>query len=199
MSEALRSCWLGAGTTNSHGKTSRDRQWCAIAACNRLRHKKRPTRSYKPRNQTTCAKHHDMRFVTGVLLVGAAALLPHHVSRPKCIRRASTEDAADANDADDDEATLFSKRKAAEIKIPVEVYDTTPPQNLVGVYPLSPTVGCGDILRVEKEEIEAYVIKRVESRKRWMDGNFVLDSMRADATEVNRASLEKRLRRMMPE
>ena len=69
----------------------------------------------------------------------------------------------------------------------------------MGVYPLSPTVGCGDILRVEKEEIEAYVIKRVESRKRWMDGNFVLDSMRADATEVNRASLEKRLRRLMPE
>ena len=138
-----------------------------------------------------------MRLVTAVLLVGAAALLPHHASRPKrIIRRASNED---ASDADDDEATLFSKRKAAEIKIPVEVYDTTPPQNLVGVYPLSPTVGCGDILRVEKEEIEAYVIKRVESRKRWMDGNFVLDSMRADATEVNRASLEKRLRRMMPE
>ena len=137
-----------------------------------------------------------MRLVTAVLLIGATALLPHHGSRPKCIRRASTED---ADDAADDEATLFSKRKAAEIKIPVEVYDTTPPQNLVGVYPLSPTVGCGDILRVEKEEIEAYVIKRVESRKRWMDGNFVLDSMRADATEVNRASLEKRLRRMMPE
>ena len=140
-----------------------------------------------------------MRLVTAVLLVGAAALLPHHGSRPKCIRRASAEDANDADADADDEATLFSKRKAAEIKIPVEVYDTTPPQNLVGVYPLSPTVGCGDILRVEKEEIEAYVIKRVESRKRWMDGNFVLDSMRADATEVNRASLEKRLRRMMPE
>ena len=141
------------------------------------------------------------RAIAALLLaVGAAALLPHHGSRPKCIRRASAEnDAADANDADDDEATLFSKRKAAEIKIPVEVYDTTPPQNLVGVYPLSPTVGCGDILRVEKEEIEAYVIKRVESRKRWMDGNFVLDSMRADATEVNRASLEKRLRRLLPE
>ena len=138
-----------------------------------------------------------MRLVTAVLLVGAAALLPHHGRRPKRIRRASPEDANDADD--DDEATLFSKRKAAEIKIPVEVYDTTPPQNLVGVYPLSPTVGCGDILRVEKEEIEAYVIKRVESRKRWMDGNFVLDSMRADATEVNRASLEKRLRRLLPE
>ena len=139
------------------------------------------------------------RAIAALLLAGgAAALLPHHGSRPKCIRRASAEnDAADANDGG--EATLFSKRKAAEIKIPVEVYDTTPPQNLVGVYPLSPTVGCGDILRVEKEEIEAYVIKRVESRKRWMDGNFVLDSMRADATEVNRASLEKRLRRMMPE
>ena len=77
-----------------------------------------------------------MRLVTAVLLVGAAALLPHHGSRPKGIRRASAEDAADANDADDDEATLFSKRKAAEIKIPVEVYDTTPPQNLVGVYTL---------------------------------------------------------------
>ena len=139
-------------------------------------------------------------IATVLLIASAAALLPHHASRPKCIRRASAEnDAADANDDGDDEATLFSKRKAAEIKIPVEVYDTTPPQNLVGVYPLSPTVGCGDILRVEKEEIEAYVIKRVESRKRWMDGNFVLDSMRADATEVNRASLEKRLRRMMPE
>ena len=142
-----------------------------------------------------------MRAIATLFLVAsAAALLPHHGSRPKCTsRRAAPEDAADANDNDDDEATLFSKRKAAEIKIPVEVYDTTPPQNLVGVYPLSPTVGCGDILRVEKEEIEAYVIKRVESRKRWMDGNFVLDSMRADATEVNRASLEKRLRRMMPE
>ena len=139
---------------------------------------------------------HRRAIATILLVASAAALLPHHGSRPKCIRRASTED---NNDADDDEATLFSKRKAAEIKIPVEVYDTTPPQNLVGVYPLSPTVGCGDILRVEKEEIEAYVIKRVESRKRWMDGNFVLDSMRADATEVNRASLEKRLRRMMPE
>ena len=141
------------------------------------------------------------RAIAALLLAGgAAALLPHRGSRPRCTsRRASTEDTNDANDADDDEATLFSKRKAAEIKIPVEVYDTTPPQNLVGVYPLSPTVGCGDILRVEKEEIEAYVIKRVESRKRWMDGNFVLDSMRADATEVNRASLEKRLRRMMPE
>ena len=75
------------------------------------------------------------RAIAALLLaVGAAALLPHHGSRPKCIRRASAEnDAADANDADDDEATLFSKRKAAEIKIPVEVYDTTPPQNLVGV------------------------------------------------------------------
>ena len=141
---------------------------------------------------------HLRGIATLLLVASAAALLPHHGSRPKCIRRASAEnDAADADD--DDKATLFSKRKAAEIKIPVEVYDTTPPQNLVGVYPLSPTVGCGDILRVEKEEIEAYVIKRVESRKRWMDGNFVLDSMRADATEVNRASLEKRLRRMMPE
>ena len=139
-------------------------------------------------------------IATVLLIASAAALLPHHDSRPKCpSRRAAPEDASDANDADDDEATLFSKRKAAEIKIPVEVYDTTPPQNLVGVYPLSPTVGCGDILRVEKEEIEAYVIKRVESRKRWMDGNFVLDSMRADATEVNRASLEKRLRRLLPE
>ena len=99
-----------------------------------------------------------MRLVTAVLLVGAAALLPHHGSRPKCIRRASAEnDAADANDAADDEATLFSKSKAAEIKIPVEVYDTTPPQNLVGVYPLSPTVGCGAILRVEKEEIESFL------------------------------------------
>ena len=143
---------------------------------------------------------HRRAIATVLLIASAAALLPHHASRPKCIRRASAEnDAADANDDGDDEATLFSKRKAAEIKIPVEVYDTTPPQNLVGVYPLSPTVGCGDILRVEKEEIEAYVIKRVESRKRWMDGSFVLDSMRADATEVNRASLEKRLRRMMPE
>ena len=140
-----------------------------------------------------------MRAIATLFLVAsAAALLPHHGSRPKCMKRHATEDANDADD-NDDEATLFSKRKAAEIKIPVEVYDTTPPQNLVGVYPLSPTVGCGDILRVEKEEIEAYVIKRVESRKRWMDGNFVLDSMRADATEVNRASLEKRLRRMMPE
>ena len=140
------------------------------------------------------------RAITTLLLVAStAALLPHHGSRPKCMKRHATEDNNDANDADDDEATLFSKRKAAEIKIPVEVYDTTPPQNLVGVYPLSPTVGCGDILRVEKEEIEAYVIKRVESRKRWMDGNFVLDSMRADATEVNRASLEKRLRRLLPE
>ena len=139
-----------------------------------------------------------MRAIATLLLVASvAALLPHHGSRPKRMKRHATEDADDA--IDDDEATLFSKRKAAEIKIPVEVYDTTPPQNLVGVYPLSPTVGCGDILRVEKEEIEAYVIKRVESRKRWMDGNFVLDSMRADATEVNRASLEKRLRRMMPE
>ena len=140
-------------------------------------------------------------IATLLLVASAAALLPHRGSRPRCTsRRASTEDANDANDNDaDDEATLFSKRKAAEIKIPVEVYDTTPPQNLVGVYPLSPTVGCGDILRVEKEEIEAYVIKRVESRKRWMDGNFVLDSMRADATEVNRASLEKRLRRLLPE
>ena len=90
-----------------------------------------------------------MRLVTAILLVGAAALLPHHGSRPKCIRRASAEDANDADADADDEATLFSKRKAAEIKIPVEVYDTTPPQNLVGVYPLSPTVGCGDILRVE--------------------------------------------------
>ena len=147
------------------------------------------------------------RLIAALLLTaGSLALVPHCSQRRRpapFTRRASTEDAADANDAadnnDDDEATLFSKRKAAEIKIPVEVYDTTPPQNLVGVYPLSPTVGCGDILRVEKEEIEAYVIKRVESRKRWMDGNFVLDSMRADATEVNRASLEKRLRRMMPE
>ena len=140
------------------------------------------------------------RAITTLLLVAStAALLPHHGSRPKCMKRHATKDANDANDNDDDEATLFSKRKAAEIKIPVEVYDTTPPQNLVGVYPLSPTVGCGDILRVEKEEIEAYVIKRVESRKRWMDGNFVLDSMRADATEVNRASLEKRLRRLLPE
>ena len=52
---------------------------------------------------------------------------------------------------------------------------------------------------MEKEEIEAYVIKRVEGQKRWMDGNFVLDSLRADATEVNRASLEKRLRRLLPE
>ena len=136
-------------------------------------------------------------MTTVLLVASAAALLPHHGSRPKCTARFTSTD--DAADADDDEATLFSKRKAAEIKIPVEVYDTTPPQNLVGVYPLSPTVGCGDILRVEKEEIEAYVIKRVESRKRWMDGNFVLDSMRAEATEVNRASLEKRLRRMMPE
>ena len=146
------------------------------------------------------------RIIAALLLTtGSLALVPHCSQRRRpapSTRHASSDDAADvndANDADDDEATLFSKRKAAEIKIPVEVYDTTPPQNLVGVYPLSPTVGCGDILRVEKEEIEAYVIKRVESRKRWMDGNFVLDSMRADATEVNRASLEKRLRRMMPE
>ena len=145
------------------------------------------------------------RLIAALLLTTRAlALVPHCSQRRRpaqFTRSASSDDAADANDndADDDEATLFSKRKAAEIKIPVEVYDTTPPQNLVGVYPLSPTVGCGDILRVEKEEIEAYVIKRVESRKRWMDGNFVLDSMRADATEVNRASLEKRLRRMMPE
>ena len=147
------------------------------------------------------------RLIAALLLTaGSLALVPHCSQRRRLARftrRASSDGAADTNDAadnnDDDEATLFSKRKAAEIKIPVEVYDTTPPQNLVGVYPLSPTVGCGDILRVEKEEIEAYVIKRVESRKRWMDGNFVLDSMRADATEVNRASLEKRLRRMMPE
>ena len=143
------------------------------------------------------------RLIAALLLTaGSLALVPHCSQRRRpapFTRRASAEDNNDANDDGDDEATLFSKRKAAEIKIPVEVYDTTPPQNLVGVYPLSPTVGCGDILRVEKEEIEAYVIKRVESRKRWMDGNFVLDSMRADATEVNRASLEKRLRRMMPE
>ena len=48
-------------------------------------------------------------------------------------------------------------------------------------------------------EYVLFFLGSVESRKRWMDGNFVLDSMRADATEVNRASLEKRLRRLLPE
>ena len=148
------------------------------------------------------------RLLTALLFTtGAVALLPPpYGSRPQRIaRHAGPDDAADASAADDDgeviddEATLFSKRKAAEYKIPVEVYDTTPPQNLVGVYPLSPTVGCGDILRVEKDEGEAYKVMRVEQRKKYIDGAFVLDRMRADATEVNRASLEKRLRCMLPE
>ena len=83
------------------------------------------------------------RLIAALLLATRAlALVPHCSQRRRpapSTRHASSDDAADVNDADadaDDEATLFSKRKAAEIKIPVEVYDTTPPQNLVGVYTL---------------------------------------------------------------
>jgi len=131
--------------------------------------------------------------------VGWGQLSSQNAPPLRLSRRCASASDAEADDVIDDDATLFSKKKAAEFKIPVEVYDTTPPQNLVGVYPLSPTVGCGDILRVDKEEqYDAYVIKRVESRKKWREGKFVLDSMRADATEVNRASLEKRLRRLLP-
>ena len=85
--------------------------------------------------------------------------------------------------------------------MPVEVYDTTPPQNMVGVFPMSPTVGCGDIVKVTALDAadEAYVIKRVQSHMKFSNGEFHLVSKTADATEVNRNSLEKRLRRLMPQ
>ena len=50
-------------------------------------------------------------IATLLLAVGAAALLAHQCSRPKCMKRLATEDANDANDDGDDEATLFSKRR----------------------------------------------------------------------------------------
>jgi len=76
------------------------------------------------------------------------------------------------------------------------VYETSPPQAIVGVFALSPTVGCGDILRIDGTK--AFVIKRVASRYKYANGRFNLLSKRADATEVHRAAVERKLARLMP-
>mmetsp|Transcript_12574 Transcript_12574/g.37399 ORF Transcript_12574/g.37399 Transcript_12574/m.37399 type:complete len:168 (+) Transcript_12574:142-645(+) len=158
-----------------------------------------------------------------VILAAASALVPAPLTRRPHTRRFASDAADDALDGADEpapagaNATLYKKEvvKAAEdVKIPVDVYDTTPPRKMVGVFPLSPTVGCGDIIKVSRverqfdaakrrsEEIdldEAYVIKRVQSHMKFSNGEFHLVSKTADATEVNRNSIEKRLRRLMPQ
>lgn len=79
--------------------------------------------------------------------------------------------------------------------MPVEVYETTPPQEIIGVFPLPELVGEGDILRVDQER--AYVIKRVASNYKYTNGGFSLQSKRADATEVSRATLENKLSKLI--
>lgn len=82
-----------------------------------------------------------------------------------------------------------------EERYPYEVFETTPPRNILGVWALSPHVGTGDVLRVADRD---YVIKRVASRYKYVDGRFQLRSKRADATEMNRAATERKLEELLP-
>ena len=142
----------------------------------------------------------------GVVAFRPAPRLPRSQRAAQRRPLASDDGVAGAASDDDDgaevanNATVFSSKKhLSEERYPYEVYDTTPPQEMVGVFCLSPTVGCGDILRVERDDgDQAYVIKRVASKMKFSNGRFFLQSKRADATEVNRASLEKKLARLLP-
>lgn len=153
------------------------------------------------------------RLIVALSAAGALALVHHPLSAATHHRRrgrgaalAADADAAAESSAGaaDQNATVYSKtRQFSEERYPYEVYDTAPPSEMVGVFPLSPTTGCGDILRLTRagdaDATEAaYLIKKVSASYRWRDGSFHLLSKRADATEVNRHALEKRLSRLMP-
>ena len=141
-----------------------------------------------------------------LLTVSALALVQQ---RPTARRRPLLSPPAAASggeeNAGEENATVYSatKKQFSEERYPYSVYDTTPPRKMVGVFPLSPTTGCGDILRLTKagdadRTDAAYLIKKVSASYRFRDGRFHLLSKRADATEVNRALIEKRLARLLP-
>ena len=129
--------------------------------------------------------------------------LPHRtVQRTTSTRRRpllASDDDVDAADLSSNATVFSAKKKMSEERYPYEVYDTTPPRNMVGVFALSPTTGCGDILKVVKDDgsDSAYTIKRVTSRMKFSNGRFLLDSKRADdrapVTEHERLPREQRL------
>lgn len=146
-----------------------------------------------------------MACVAYAFVVGALALQPPRLHVGRGVRQLTTAmgmDDADEELAPSNVTTIYSSKKHSdEVLYPYEIYDTTPPRNMIGVFPLSPTIGSGDILKVENEDGDsamAYMIKRVASKMRFSNGRFLLESKRADATEVNRAQLEKRLARLLP-
>ena len=173
-------------------------------------------------SESTVTRNHGrraVRFVAPMALLRAAVALactalaalalqprlPHRtVQRTTSTRRRpllASDDDVDAADLSSNATVFSAKKKMSEERYPYEVYDTTPPRNMVGVFALSPTTGCGDILKVVKDDgsDSAYTIKRVTSRMKFSNGRFLLDSKRADATEVNRASLERKLARLLPQ
>lgn len=90
------------------------------------------------------------------------------------------------------EVDVIAKTQSEE-RFPYEVYDTSPPCKIIGVFSLPP-IGCGDILKVNDD---AYVVKRVASRFKYTAGRFLLESKRADATEMSREADERRLNRLI--
>jgi len=113
-------------------------------------------------------------------------------------RQVVNPSSAKASDEEENNAEVFSKKQKSEERYPYEVFETSPPQALLGVFSLSKDVGCGDILRVRANDDDtAYVIKRVASQYKYTDGRFQLTSKRADATELNRAAAEKKLKRLL--
>lgn len=77
-------------------------------------------------------------------------------------------------------------RRDTDERYPYEIVDTATLQ-MLGVFPMSPLVDCGDMLRFPDR---SYVVRRVTSRFKYIGGKFVLDSKRADATEYNRVRTE---------
>ena len=95
-----------------------------------------------------------------------------------------------------EEFEVFSRKsKLSEERYPYEVVETTPPRPVLGVFSLSPTIGCGDVLRFDG--VRAYKIKRIASQYKYIDGRFQLRSKRAEATELRRAAIESHLERVL--
>ncbi|KAJ1455820.1 hypothetical protein M885DRAFT_519178 [Pelagophyceae sp. CCMP2097] len=125
-----------------------------------------------------------------------AAVASTAVSRRTSLA-AIRDDAGDSRSSfDDEDFELISRRRQSEERYPTEVFETTPPRALLGIFSLSQLVAAGDVL---KHGDRAYVIKRVASKYKFHEGRFQLHGKRADATEAAREAVEAQLTQLLPD
>ena len=97
---------------------------------------------------------------------------------------------------EEEEATVYKRKKGGYVKRPVddrdrlpyELTDVTPPERRLGTYRLAPNLGCGDMVETSED---AFVVKRVSYRYAYRAGRYRMVGKGANVVKAGRFGIEK--------